>query len=25
MGNQIYYKIAEWVDLDMVNMFAVYT
>ena len=25
MGNQIYFKIAWYVDLDMLNMFAVYT
>jgi hypothetical protein len=25
MGNQIYFKIAGWVDLDMWNMFAVST
>jgi hypothetical protein len=23
MGDQIYFKIAEWVDLDMLSMFAV--
>ena len=23
MGNQIYFKIAGWVDLDMLNIFAV--
>jgi hypothetical protein len=25
MGNQIYFKIAEHVDLDKLNMFSVYT
>jgi hypothetical protein len=25
MGNQIYFKIVEYVDLDMLNMFAVST
>jgi hypothetical protein len=25
MGNQIYFKIAGWVDLDMLSMFAVST